>query len=259
MKKLPIRRLAAGILSLILLLSLTACNKESEKKPATGGNLVEQNPDVAGLLLVNIQTEIQVAYDADGKVLYVEGTNTDGVFLSAVMEELQGMSCADVVADIIGLAIEKNVTGDATTIVVKQQRGSATPGSSFLKNIAEEAQRAAAADFTVFTISASELDDMGYLSFEAADAILRTALSLSDDLHLPSTTTQFSGLYYFTIPMGMEDVEYCVNANSGAVTTAGSLGLDFDTGETVPEPDIPEDPYPEYPDEEIMDMPETPD
>jgi len=259
MKNLPIRRFLAGILSLILVLGLAACGKDTTKKPVNMPPLIETNPDVAGLLLLNIQAEVQIAYDKDGKVLYAEGTTSDGVFIAtALSDDLQGAACADVAANIVSFAIEKALTNGATTIVVKQQLGSATPSSSFLKDI-QAAIEKVTQKHTVFTIAADELDELGYLSFDAADAILRAALSLNADLKYPGTPYQISGLFSFTIPLGTDDVEYCVNANSGAVSTAESLGLDFETEETIPEPDIPEDPFPEYPDEEILDMPETPD
>lgn len=258
MKNLSIRRLLAGILALMLLLCLTACGKDSAKKPANTLPLVESNPDVVGLLLLNMQAEVLLAYDAEGKVLYAEGYTADGVFITtSLADSLPGSTCAKAAADIVSFALTKGLT-NGITIVVKQQLGSATPSSSFMKDI-QTAVKEVAQRHTVFTFTTDDLDEQGYLPFEAVDAILRTTLSLSADLKFPGTTYPTSGLYSFTVPQETSDVEYCVNADTGAVSTAESLGMDFDLGETVPEPDIPEDPFPEYPDEVIMDMPETPD
>lgn len=259
MKKLPIRRLLAGLLCLVLALGLAACSSNAPaKKPADDTPLVENNPDVAGLLLVNFQAEVIVAYDKDGTVLYAEGINTDGVFITTVLPDIQGSTCAAIVEDIIEFVISKELTEDVNTVVVKQQLGSATPADGFMKTIQSAAEKAAA-DYTVFTFTTDDLDELGYISFEAADALLRTSLSLSADLEYPGTPEQISGYFTFTIPIGSEYVEYYVDAATGAVNTAESLGFDFEYEETIPEPDIPEDLFPEYPDEEILDMPETPD
>lgn len=256
MKKFPVRRLLAGILTVVLLLGvLTACGKEEEKKPVVNKEPISQNPYVAGAVLLSYQAEVSISYDKDGLVLYVEGLNSAGMEVAGKFSQSLGKSCTEAMAEVIGLILDSDSAPELSTIVLKQVLGSETPSDSFLADL-ETAIQAAAEGCTIFTIPADELDDLGYLSFETVDAILRTALALDEALTFPGTPYQISGLFSFTVPIDGQAVEYCVDANTGTVATAESLGLAIDTEEYIPEPDIPEDPFGEYPDEVIMDMPE---
>jgi len=222
-KKLIKPLLIAGAAVIILVAIILIIVFAGKKNPP------QQNPDdtytAIGYIHLTFDSEIRIGYNSQGHVVSMLATNDSAAVIVTDYTDFQSKSCGAVISDLVGIIFEKSQPA-YKAIVIAQEFGSATPTDSFMADIRQNVQQAAP-EYQVITIGVDALDAEGYLKFEDADAILRAALSLPADLHFPSAEVHRSELYDFTVPIDGKDVEYRVDAKTGAVHTAAELGLDF--------------------------------
>ena len=226
-------------------LALTACSDTAP--PASAAPVApaadptpaaETQP--AGTVLLSVNPEIEMDYDAAGSVLTLEGKNDDALAVLSGYTGYEGRACADVVGELVGRIhqggyFDDTISGHERNIVLKLEQGSAQPGEAFLEELAAAAQSASASGqigSRAVTLDEDDYDDAygdkGYISAEAAQEVLSAQLQ-RDDLQFVEREYDLSdGEYELEFVLDGVEYEYEVNAVTGKVTEAERDGADDD-------------------------------
>ena len=226
-------------------LALTACSDTAP--PASAAPVApaadptpaaETQP--AGTVLLSVNPEIEMDYDAAGSVLTLEGKNDDALAVLSGYTGYEGRACADVVGELVGRIhqggyFDDTISGHERNIVLKLEQGSAQPGEAFLEELAAAAQSASASGqigSRAVTLDEDDYDDAygdkGYISAEAAREVLSAQLQ-RDDLQFVEREYDLSdGEYELEFVLDGVEYEYEVNAVTGKVTEAERDGADDD-------------------------------
>ena len=226
-------------------LALTACSDTAP--PASAAPVApaadptpaaETQP--AGTVLLSVNPEIEMDYDAAGSVLTLEGKNDDALAVLSGYTGYEGRACADVVGELVGRIhqggyFDDTINGHERNIVLKLEQGSAQPGEAFLEELAAAAQSASASGqigSRAVTLDEDDYDDAygdkGYISAEAAREVLSAQLQ-RDDLQFVEREYDLSdGEYELEFVLDGVEYEYEVNAVTGKVTEAERDGADDD-------------------------------
>ena len=194
----------------------------------------------AGTVLLSVNPEIEMDYDAAGSVLTLEGKNDDALAVLSGYTGYEGRACADVVGELVGRIhqggyFDDTISGHERNIVLKLEQGSAQPGEAFLEELAAAAQSASASGqigSRAVTLDEDDYDDAygdkGYISAEAAREVLSAQLQ-RDDLQFVEREYDLSdGEYELEFVLDGVEYEYEVNAVTGKVTEAERDGADDD-------------------------------
>jgi len=218
------RILALLLVAVMALGMLSACGKEpiNEGTPTYNYENEEiKKPETAGTLVVTAAASVQVSYGTDGLVLGLEGLNRDGIDLVAYYaEELFGSSCTDVVNQIIKDCVQRNYMFDTNYVVVKQNKGSALPGTSFLESVQSAAQRAldtVESDAPLVMITEENLTADGYIDLVTADLLVRRFLGVEELVSIDGTISPVDGMYAFDVAYGIMMEKVVVDAQTGVV------------------------------------------
>ena len=130
---------------------LTGCSSGST--PATGNPVSVQtaSEEGGGAILLKVNPEIEIFYDADGLVTKIEGENDDGRSVIADYKGYTGKSCRDVVRELVtrihdaGYFVEET-EGEARKITLELEKGSVLPEKDFLNSIAADVESYTAAE-----------------------------------------------------------------------------------------------------------------
>ena len=226
-------------------LALTACSDTAP--PASAAPVApaadptpaaEAQP--AGTVLLSVNPEIEMDYDAAGSVLTLEGKNDDALAVLSGYTGYEGRACADVVGELVGRIhqggyFDDTISGHERNIVLKLEQGSVQPGEAFLEELAAAAQSASASGqigSRAVTLDEDDYDDAygdkGYISAEAAREVLSAQLQ-RDDLQFVEREYDLSdGEYELEFVLDGVEYEYEVNAVTGKVTEAERDGADDD-------------------------------
>ena len=226
-------------------LALTACSDSAP--PASAAPVApaadptpaaEAQP--AGTVLLSVNPEIEMDYDAAGSVLTLEGKNDDALAVLSGYTGYEGRACADVVGELVGRIhqggyFDDTISGHERNIVLKLEQGSVQPGEAFLEELAAAAQSASASGqigSRAVTLDEDDYDDAygdkGYISAEAAREVLSAQLQ-RDDLQFVEREYDLSdGEYELEFVLDGVEYEYEVNAVTGKVTEAERDGADDD-------------------------------
>ena len=244
MKKHIIRHSILLALAASAALALTACSDTAPPAsaapvaPAADPTPAEAQP--AGTVLLSVNPEIEMDYDAAGSVLTLEGKNDDALAVLSGYTGYEGRACADVVGELVGRIhqggyFDDTISGHERNIVLKLEQGSAQPGEAFLEKLAAAAQSASASGqigSRAVTLDEDDYDDAygdkGYISAEAAREVLSAQLQ-RDDLQFVEREYDLSdGEYELEFVLDGVEYEYEVNAVTGKVTEAERDGADDD-------------------------------
>ena len=227
-------------------LALTACSNTAPPAsvapvaPAADPTPAAAETQPAGTVLLSVNPEIEMDYDAAGSVLTLEGKNDDALAVLSGYTGYEGRACADVVGELVGRIhqggyFDDTISGHERNIVLKLEQGSAQPGEAFLEELAAAAQSASASGqigSRAVTLDEDDYDDAygdkGYISAEAAREVLSAQLQ-RDDLQFVEREYDLSdGEYELEFVLDGVEYEYEVNAVTGKVTEAERDGADDD-------------------------------
>ena len=227
-------------------LALTACSDTAPPAsaapvaPAADPTPAAAETQPAGTVLLSVNPEIEMDYDAAGSVLTLEGKNDDALAVLSGYTGYEGRACADVVGELVGRIhqggyFDDTISGHERNIVLKLEQGSAQPGEAFLEELAAAAQSASASGqigSRAVTLDEDDYDDAygdkGYISAEAAQEVLSAQLQ-RDDLQFVEREYDLSdGEYELEFVLDGVEYEYEVNAVTGKVTEAERDGADDD-------------------------------
>lgn len=219
------KKLLALLLAAVMVLGVfAACGKESgdDATPSTPNYEKVENPDTAGTLTVYAAAAVKVSYGADGLVLSLEGLNDDGKYLEETYaQELFGSSCTDAVNQIIKESVMKNFMFDTNYVVVKLNKGSALPGTSFLESVQSAAQRGldtVASDAALVMVSEENLTEDGYIDLVTAKVLVEKFLGIDELDGFDGTDKPIDGMYAFDVTYGIMQEKVVMNAETGAVS-----------------------------------------
>ena len=143
---------------------LTGCSSGST--PATGnpGSVQTASEEGGGAILLKVNPEIEIFYDADGLVTKIEGENDDGRSVIADYKGYTGKSCRDVVRELVtrihdaGYFVEET-EGEARKITLELEKGSVLPEKDFLNSIAADVESYTAAEHLNSPVNVYDDDD----------------------------------------------------------------------------------------------------
>ena len=137
MKKSNLKTILSVALALVLcLFALVGCG--SNPTTNEGGELAE-----GGVLVLSVNPEIAVTYDADGNVTKVTARNDDAKEIIAEYAGYEGKACKAVVSELVakigeaGYFVEE-IEGEKRQITIEIEPGSKLPNNNFLDEVANE-------------------------------------------------------------------------------------------------------------------------
>lgn len=99
----------------------------------------------SGSFILSVNPEIRIDYDENGKVTSVKGNNKDGKALLEGLDGYVGLSCADVISDLVkeihaaGYFVDE-IDGERRNIVIQIEPGSVIPEKGFVEKIEKEVE-----------------------------------------------------------------------------------------------------------------------
>lgn len=172
---------------------------------------------VAGRVVVSVNPEVAVDYDAKGTVVNVEGLNEDGVYVATQYgDSYQGKETRVVVSEIVDLIyvdgyFETTVNGHEKNIVVKVDQGSELPSDDFVDVIAGDVRVVVSghnSGSTAVTVGLGdysfEYSEEGYISLGKAEEI---ALAQGGAVNAGATLLEKE----YDVEDGVYEIEYLLN------------------------------------------------
>ena len=214
--------LSAGILA-----GCSGQNPLADSSSALPG-AAESNGSV-GALLLSVNPEIEIAYDAGGNVVSLTGRNEDGKAVLAGCPDYQGQPCKTVVPQLVSRIdddgyFDTTIEGQDRNIVLKMERGSEYPSEAFLEELAAAVRTEVEADqlgSRAVTLDEDDYDDAygdkGYINAGAAQEILSAQLGRDDIQFVEKEYDLDDGEYEVEFVLDGVKYEYEVNAVTGKV------------------------------------------
>lgn len=129
------------ILVLVFSLVLTACGQKTTES-SKEENLVESK----GALIVSVNPEVKVEYDANGNVTAVKANNSDARAILAELKGFEGKAVKDVIRDVVtkigakGYLKPEVDKANSKEIVLELEKGSFVPNEEFINKVVAEIQ-----------------------------------------------------------------------------------------------------------------------
>lgn len=120
-----------------------ANNAETEMEPVESTEPIETTEEetkTVGALILKVNPEIKINYDADGNVTTLEAKNKDAQLILDEIKDYEGKEVKVIAKDLItvigqqGFFVEE-VEGEARQIILDIEEGSVMPNTSFVENI----------------------------------------------------------------------------------------------------------------------------
>ena len=177
----------------------------------------------SGTLLLKVNPEIAIDYDADGKVTSIRGLNDDGEEIVRTYPDFIGKDSGRVLKELIAMIGDagyfvEEVEGKAKQIILELEAGSALPNNEFLEHMAINAQSAVEeyklnSDVTVDGETFISLEDAKQIAFKHAGVDGSQAKfddqELETDDGVPSYELEFK--------VNQVEYEYDIHAVTGEV------------------------------------------
>ena len=230
----------------LALTALTACGNRTGAATLSNdtGNTSPVTEESAngsvGTVLLSVNPEIEIDYDASGNVVALNALNDDGKAVLASYTGYEGRACTDVIGELVdeinaGGYFDATIDGHEKNIVLKLERGSAYPTDQFLNELAEAVRLVVEADQIGSQTVALDNDDYddtygdkGYINAAAAQNILSTQLGRDDIQFVEKDYDLDDGEYEVEFVMDGVEYEYEVNAVTGKVTEMDMDYQDYD-------------------------------
>ncbi len=145
MKQKKLAALLSLLLATGLVLGLAGCGKK-DTMPTTSVVETSETEEGGGTILLRVNPEIAVTFDAEGIVTRIEGRNDDARKVVKMAEDLIGRPSREAVALLIAALNEngylvEDVEGKANTITIELEDGSELPTAAFLQEIIADVRR----------------------------------------------------------------------------------------------------------------------
>lgn len=235
--------LSAGILA--------GCSGQSPLSDSSSAQPVTAESDGSvGALLLSVNPEIEIAYDASGNVVSLTGLNEDGKSVLAGCPDYQGQPCKTVVPQLVSQIdddgyFNTTIEGQDRNIVLKMERGSEYPSEAFLEELAAAVRTEVEADqigSRAVTLDEDDYDDAygdkGYINAGAAQEILSAQLGRDDIQFVEKEYDLDDGEYEVEFVLDGVKYEYEVNAVTGKVE---EMDADFQDDDDLYDDDLYDD------------------
>lgn len=224
------KRMLALLICAVMVLSLFAgCGKNTDDPVVTNGTVAggDNNnngeitmPNKAGSLMINAGAAMTIIYGEDGLVLKLEGINEDGIALVEIYEDNLGATCVSVVDKFIKDCLARNSLFENNFVVIKQDKGSALPGTNFLESVEKAAQKAleeTAPTATLFMVKEENVDADSYIDLVTAEKLVKCFLGVETLTSFDGTPNPVEGMYAFEVAYEQMQDKILVNAQTGGV------------------------------------------
>ena len=235
---------------------LTACGGGTAAlPPGTGAQSAAPTPASAspdgrvGTVLLSVNPEIEMDYDAAGSVVALTGVNPDGQAVLASYTGYQGRPCTEVLGELVGQInaagyFDATIDGRERNIVLKLEQGSAYPNEQFLNELAGAVRvvvETGQIGSQTVTLDGDDYDaayaDQGYINAQAAQDILSAQLGRDDLQFVEKDYDLDDGEYEVEFVLDGVEHEYEVNAVTGKVTEMDADFQDYDDTDYGPDSD----------------------
>ena len=240
----------------LTLTTLTACGggttalQPGTDAPGAALTPAPESPAASvGTVLLSVNPEIEMDYDASGSVVALTGVNADGQSVLAAYSGYEGRPCAEVMGELVGQInaggyFDATIDGHEKNIVLKLEQGSAYPTEQFMEELAQAVRTAVSADqigSQTVALDGDDYDDAyadkGYINAQAAQSILSTQLGRDDIQFVEKEYDLDDGEYEVEFTMDGVGYEYEVNAVTGKVTEMDMDYRDYDDTDYGPNAD----------------------
>lgn len=131
-------------------------------------------PEGGGTLILRVNPEFAIHYDADGMVVGAEARNDDAKAMGVDLASLEGQECRVAVSTLIarineaGYLVEE-VEGEGSTIDLEVGEGSSLPADDFLKNIVSDSQAYVIGQSKTATMQVTGSSNYGWTDYGDSD------------------------------------------------------------------------------------------
>lgn len=189
-----------------------------------------------GSILLSVNPEIEVAYDARGKVVDVEGVNDDGRSVVGGYDGYEGRDTGAVMGELVHEIsddgyFDGGINGRERNIVLKMADGSSAPSDDFMEQVADSVRTAASGcglTSSAYALDRDDLDDSGLIGIEAAKEIVLGQLGI-DPASASFRDHEYElddGVYELEFVYEGVEYDYEVDARTGKVLEADLEGND---------------------------------
>lgn len=189
-----------------------------------------------GSILLSVNPEIEVAYDARGKVVEVEGVNDDGRSVVGGYDGYEGRDTGAVMGELVHEIsddgyFDGGINGRERNIVLKMADGSSAPSDDFMEQVADSVRTAASGcglTSSAYALDRDDLDDSGLIGIEAAKEIVLGQLGI-DPASASFRDHEYElddGVYELEFVYEGVEYDYEVDARTGKVLEADLEGND---------------------------------
>ena len=224
----------AGLgLCAVLAAALSGCGS----LPQAGAGQQDAGSTAAvGSILLSVNPEIEVAYDARGKVVEVEGMNDDGRSVVGGYDGYEGRDTGAVMGELVHEIsddgyFDGGINGRERNIVLKMADGSSAPSDGFMEQVADSVRTAASGcglTSSAYALDQDDLDDSGLIGIEAAKEIVLGQLGI-DPASASFRDHEYElddGVYELEFVYEGVEYDYEVDARTGKVLEADLEGND---------------------------------
>lgn len=131
-------------------------------------------PEGGGTLILRVNPEFAIHYDADGMVVGAEARNADAEAMGVDLASLEGQECRVAISTLIarineaGYLVEE-VEGEGSTIDLEVGEGSSLPADDFLKNIVSDSQAYVIGQSKTATMQVTGSSNYGWTDYGDSD------------------------------------------------------------------------------------------
>lgn len=224
----------AGLgLCAVLAAALSGCGSLPQ---AGAGQQGAGSTAAVGSILLSVNPEIEVAYDARGKVVEVEGVNDDGRSVVGGYGGYEGRDTGAVMGELVHEIsddgyFDGGINGRERNIVLKMADGSSAPSDDFMEQVADSVRTAASGcglTSSAYALDQDDLDDSGLIGIEAAKEIVLGQLGI-DPASASFRDHEYElddGVYELEFVYEGVEYDYEVDARTGKVLEADLEGND---------------------------------
>lgn len=224
----------AGLgLCAVLAAALSGCGSLPQ---AGAGQQGAGSTAAVGSILLSVNPEIEVAYDARGKVVEVEGVNDDGRSVVGGYGGYEGRDTGAVMGELVHEIsddgyFDGGINGRERNIVLKMADGSSAPSDDFMEQVADSVRTAASGcglTSSAYALDRDDLDDSGLIGIEAAKEIVLGQLGI-DPASASFRDHEYElddGVYELEFVYEGVEYDYEVDARTGKVLEADLEGND---------------------------------
>lgn len=224
----------AGLgLCAVLAAALSGCGSLPQ---AGAGQQGAGSTAAVGSILLSVNPEIEVAYDARGKVVEVEGVNDDGRSVVGGYDGYEGRDTGAVMGELVREIsddgyFDGGINGRERNIVLKMADGSSAPSDDFMEQVADSVRTAASGcglTSSAYALDQDDLDDSGLIGIEAAKEIVLGQLGI-DPASASFRDHEYElddGVYELEFVYEGVEYDYEVDARTGKVLEADLEGND---------------------------------